>query len=109
MLRFKTLMSSSLCSISGVEFLSITSKAPKPSPAANFYVLYWLAVIITGKIFPNAGDIAKIDLSAISTDQIKGAIVKVTAYYLQFGGGDQLAKGTHLKAILEGALREELG
>ncbi|HTN40469.1 MAG TPA: AIPR family protein, partial [Asticcacaulis sp.] len=72
----------------------------------RFYVLYWIAVTITGKLLPRPNDIATMNLTIISPELLESALRYVRETYLNLGGGDQLAKGTLLKLTLEIALRE---
>jgi hypothetical protein len=63
----------------------------------RFYVLYWLAAMLTRKPAPKASDVAKLDVKAIDEGDVEAAVDEVWKLYEALGSSDQAAKGADLR------------
>ena len=66
----------------------------------RFYVLLWVTVILAKKAKPNANDIAKLDVSIVSEEDIETAVDEVWQLYEDLGKSDQVAKGPDLRTTV---------
>lgn len=73
-----------------------------------FYVAMRVAAISTGKKKPTADDVAAIDLALVDEVAIRTSFEAVKALYDGMGGGDQIAKGSHLVAAIKAEIEVAL-
>ena len=75
----------------------------------RFYVLYWLAAVETNCVQPNVGQIAALDIDAITDDDIEEAIDAVWHFYVDQGRNDSVAKGPRLISTIRQEISTSLG
>lgn len=73
-----------------------------------FYVASLFTLHISKIPNPNINQVANIDTSSVTIDNIRQVIPQVWDAYLQFGGNDQAAKGTELRRTILEKKREEI-
>ena len=66
----------------------------------RFYVAMHVAAKLTAKVAPNSSDLAKSDLSNLTTTLIQQSVDLVQAAYKAHGGTDQVAKGNQLVDVI---------
>ena len=76
--------------------LPTTGLTPKDRNNLRFYVAMHLTAKLTGKVTPNSGDLAKVDLSKLDAGLLQQSTSIVQAEYKALGGTDQAAKGSQL-------------
>ncbi|RTM07838.1 MAG: abortive phage resistance protein [Hyphomicrobiales bacterium] len=74
----------------------------------RFYVLFWLAGMLTKKPHPQADDIAKLDVKTISDGDVEAATDEVWKLYEALGAGDQVAKGPDLRKATMDELAKQI-
>jgi hypothetical protein len=80
--------------------LSATSLTSKDRNNLRFYVAMHVAAKLTAKAAPNSSDLAKVDLSNLTTTLIQQSVDLVQAEYKALGGTDQVAKGNQLVDVI---------
>lgn len=73
-----------------------------------FYVIYAVAVALSGKIEPTHADLSKIDCSNITESMVLTWIEFVLEEYRALGGNDKVAKGPELAKQIKMKLSEKL-
>ena len=73
---------------------------PRDRTNIRFYVLYWVAAMLTKRTDPAPSQIAEINIKTVRDDFIERAIHDVRALYEKLGGNDQVAKGSELQAAV---------
>ena len=73
-----------------------------------FYVASLFSLHISKIPNPSINQVASIDISGVTIENISQVIPQVWDAYLQFGGNDQAAKGTELRRTILDKKREEI-
>ena len=69
----------------------------------RFYVAVFVSWMMTKRVNPTAGDIAKIDTNDVTDGMLMDAVETVKAAYVELGANDQIAKGQELKKAIRSA------
>ena len=73
---------------------------PRDRTNVRFYVLYWVAAMLTNRSLPEPAQVVQIQTRTLGDETIERAIADVRTLYERFGGNDQVAKGSELQAAV---------
>ena len=66
--------------------------------------MYWVATVLTNKLRPQPGDVARMEVRRLEDVVIEEAIEEVESLYEDSGANDQVAKGSELREAVVRAL-----